>query len=54
MTQIPLSRRYIQTPWPIATFNVMSKPGGAGCNLACEYCFYRHNQGRQGGMSDEG
>ncbi len=46
MTQIPLSRSYPHTPWPIAAFNVMSKPSGAGCNLACEYCFYRHNQGK--------
>ena len=43
MTIVPLSRAYVHFPWPIATFNVMSKPGGAGCNLACEYCFYRHN-----------
>ncbi len=25
-------------------FHVMNKPGGPACNMACEYCFYRHNQ----------
>ncbi len=47
MTRIPLSQSHLRTPWPIAAFNVMSKPGGAGCNLACEYCFYKHNQRSQ-------
>ena len=46
MTRIPLSQSRLHTPWPIAAFNVMSKPSGAGCNLACEYCFYRHNAGK--------
>ena len=46
MTYVPLSPSYVHTSWPIAAFNVMSKPSGAGCNLACEYCFYRHNEGR--------
>ena len=46
MTHIPLSRSYLDTAWPIAVFHVMNKPGGATCNMACEYCFYRHNQGR--------
>ena len=31
------------SPWPILMFNVMSKPGGPRCNMACEYCYYRHN-----------
>jgi uncharacterized protein len=31
------------SPWPIPAFNVMMKPGGPACNMACEYCFYRHN-----------
>jgi uncharacterized protein len=31
-----------QSPWPILTFNVMSKPGGPACNMACGYCYYRH------------
>ena len=54
MTMIPLSRSHVHSPWPVAAFNVMSKPGGAGCNLACEYCFYRHNQKDEGGrMKDE-
>lgn len=58
MTKIPLSRSYLHTAWPVAAFNVMSKPGGAGCNLSCEYCFYRHNQGkaeshRQPGIDSE-
>ena len=46
MTHIPLSRSYLDTAWPIAVFHVMNKPGGAACNMACEYCFYKHNQGR--------
>lgn len=49
MTYVPLSRAYLHTPWPVAAFNVMSKPSGAGCNLSCEYCFYRHNQRRAEG-----
>ncbi len=44
MTRVPLSRAYTHTAWPVAAFNVMSKPGGAACNMACEYCFYRHHQ----------
>jgi uncharacterized protein len=28
-------------------FNVMSKPAGPACNMACDYCFYRHNQKSQ-------
>lgn len=27
MAYVPLSRSYLHTPWPIAAFNVMSKPG---------------------------
>ena len=53
MTRIPLSRLHSHTPWPIAVFNVMSKPGGAGCNLACEYCFYRHNQEKSSDRATE-
>jgi len=30
------------SPWPILTFNVMSKPGGPACNMGCTYCYYRH------------
>lgn len=30
MTCIPLSHSDLRAPWPIATFNVMSKPGRAG------------------------
>lgn len=43
MTMIPLSRSYLNTPWPIAAFKVMSKPSGAGCNLACEYFPHHHD-----------
>ena len=32
MTRTPLSRSYLHAAWPIAAFNVMSKPTGAGCN----------------------
>lgn len=38
-----------QAAWPILMFHVMSKPCGAACNFACEYCFYRHNQRKQEG-----
>ena len=30
------------SPWPILTFNMMSKPRGPACNMACGYCYYRH------------
>lgn len=59
MIPIPLSRSRLDTAWPVAVFNVMSKPAGPACNMACEYCFYRHNQGRESDgatqrRSDEG
>ena len=36
----------------------MAKPGGAKCNIDCQYCFYLHkdellNQGTQPKMDDE-
>ncbi|MEF1306449.1 radical SAM protein, partial [Vibrio owensii] len=38
-------------------FHVMAKPGGAKCNIDCQYCFYLHkdellNQGTQPKMDD--
>lgn len=27
------SQSYASSPWPIALFNVLSKPSGDGCNL---------------------
>ncbi len=44
MTRIALSRSYTHTAWPVAVFHVMNKPGGPACNMACEYCFYKHHQ----------
>lgn len=26
-------------------FHVMAKPGGAKCNIDCQYCFYLHKEG---------
>ncbi len=40
-------KAYGPTPWPIPAFNVMAKPGGPSCNMACEYCFYRHKSQTQ-------
>lgn len=39
-------------------FHVMAKPGGAKCNIDCQYCFYLHKEGllhqpRQPRMDDE-
>ncbi len=39
-------------------FHVMAKPGGAKCNIDCQYCFYLHkdellNQSKQPQMDDE-
>ena len=31
-----------QCAWPIPMFFLMIKPGGPACNMACEYCYYRH------------
>ncbi len=47
-----------QTPRYRRRFHVMAKPGGAKCNIDCQYCFYLHkeallHQPRQPQMSDE-
>jgi sulfatase maturation enzyme AslB (radical SAM superfamily) len=34
---------YGPSDWPIPVFHVMVKPGGPACNMACGYCYYRHN-----------
>ncbi|MHA2774815.1 anaerobic sulfatase maturase, partial [Vibrio harveyi] len=41
----------------VRRFHVMAKPGGAKCNIDCQYCFYLHkdellNQGTQPKMDD--
>lgn len=41
-------KAYGLTPWPIPMFHVMAKPGGPACNMACKYCYYRHNSGALG------
>ena len=42
----------------VRRFHVMAKPGGAKCNIDCQYCFYLHKEGllhqpKQPRMSDE-
>jgi uncharacterized protein len=49
---------YGPTYWPMPMFHVMVKPGGPECNMACGYCYYRHNKeslglGASGTISDE-
>lgn len=58
MPIVPMKTAFKSAQGKERRFHVMAKPGGAKCNIDCQYCFYLHkenllHQPKQPKMDDE-